>query len=298
AEINYCEPITLPAELCSGWQPYGEWIYWRLNPGSLPMGVEIVGSTISGKTYNVPSEYAGGYRVGIRKTTGCLDFDASYTYINHKPHGHATNLSAVTQPSIGITSTTSTTVDARYAHRLDTIDIQGGLQLSPNCCIDLRIFLGPKITFISDSYRKSTASTTITADLKSNQKLNLYGGTGGVDAAWKWTSWFQIFGTASIDLYYADVTKRHRLNSTESSVTTTVFESRESTIRAMSTINGRIGIRLCFRTFCQTDVIFSGGYEIHHWPDYEFIALLHPTPGSNRDSSTYDGLFTRFDIRF
>jgi len=80
-ESNDCGFSLCDCDPCDGWSVYADWLYWRTRKCDLDYAISI-NDDIFDKLHSVCLDWDSGFRVGVLKACGDVDFGIHYTSFN------------------------------------------------------------------------------------------------------------------------------------------------------------------------------------------------------------------------
>lgn len=316
--ITSTQPIQADCcDLCTGWDIYADWLYWKPRGCELDYAAPFNGVSSLGNVEKLKAKYDNGFRLGLQKGCDCLDFGIEYTYFRTDRNAEVvdtangniagthliTRYTALTQGDI---QKATGDWDIQY----NVLDLLAGMKMDFGSCIEARMFTGLKFAAIDQSfkstYRGGTGELGNILDIATQKnKLKAYGFTLGTSSRMELVECFNFFGNFSYDLLFARTKRRFQYDiSTDLGTTvTTLADLKDECYRLVSVFNFAFGIEydLC-QIFC-VDSKISFGYEYHQWlntpgfMNHHFVSNEF-TFDRHNDNLSLDGLFLRLGIHF
>ncbi|ADI37441.1 MOMP-like family protein [Waddlia chondrophila 2032/99] len=319
--FSFCD-----SDPCEGWSIYADYLYWRprrcdLNYAFTTLDTENENlAFVTGLSGICPS-YDSGFRIGILKAFGDLDFGVHYTWFRSKDGSSINNVGE--DFIIGQTKVISPFVTdpielaaSDYKVELNQIDAELGYHLELSDCLAARIFSGfryAKIkqsqnsvysSDINDQYANSNPLAQVDV-IQQKADLDFYGLYVGNKASYKICDCFDFFGGLSLGIGVGDVSQRIDQQGKADGGPDVEFAQGDlvstSCWKSIAVLDLNVGITFPLCNVCCTDLAFSVGYEFHQWFNVsDFIAFPFGNYGvdSHCCDLSFDGLFVRVSAAF
>ncbi len=315
--FNFCD-----CEPCEGWSFYADWLYWKTRKADLDYVFELDINGFITASKDVCPGWDSGFRVGVLKQCGDIDFGLRYTYFSSDESSVTTNPNGFlgrTQLGDHYAETTDGVIEyagGSYDLKFNQIDIEIGHPLAFTDCINGRVFAGFRFASIDQEfdvhYARSSSDiegiepqNPVDKVYKSND-MDFYGVYIGAQSTYTLSDCLDFFGSMSLGIGTAGFDRHFKIETNEGGA---AFVNKvnfgDDCWRAVSVMDLNFGItyRLC--SFLCGDWALSLGYEFHHWLNTaDFISLNSgDTSGENHldrhtDSLGFDGIFVRVSFAY
>jgi hypothetical protein len=312
---------------CEGWSVYADYLYWRVRRCDLDYAFVRNGADYITDVYDVNPSYDSGFRVGVLKACGDLDFAVHYTWFQGKDDDSLNTLSVDNGSVIGQTKLNPGAVfvgsiavaGSEYKVELNQVDIEAGYHLEISDCLASRLFAGFRYANIkqhqdtvyssdaSDIYAKINTAAEVDIVYQETD-IDFYGLYFGNKASYKVCDCFDFFAGFSLGIGVAEGenTFSHYGKSSGGSSDYTYGDYVDNDCwRAMGVLDLNVGITFPLCNICCTDWAFSVGYEFHHWFNSSSFTDVSHIEGhtdawinSHCCDLGFDGLFVRLSAAF
>lgn len=304
---------------CEGWSVYADYLYWTVRRCDLDYAFSYDG-TING-LYSVCPSYDSGFRIGVLKACGDVDFGVHYTYFKGKDSAYVTN----ENNSIGQTRLNPGTFQiadgdielatAGYSVELNQLDLELGYHLEVSDCLAARLFTGFRFANIkqdlatiysedlNDPLGESTANEAEFGYFRT--EIDFYGLYLGNKASYKVSDCFDFFGGFSLGIGVGEVEQKYAHLYQPGGQAE--LDERDyfsgNCWKAMGVLDLNLGVTFPLCNVCCTDWALSFGYEFHHWFNAsDFASVTRDMDGADFSAGCcdlgFDGLFVRLSAAF
>lgn len=288
--------------LCQDWVVSADWIYWKLRGTQTDFSSTFSNSNFTGKVHDVGEDYDSGFRISVFKGCDSLDFGFNYTYFNTNDSHKASGAGVLLIDHIASAGAAYSSSYAKQKFEYNSVEFLVSTRMAFGDCSCVRLFAGPKFTFIDQQFNTQFNGLVSTTDYslyeKNKLSIDAYGATFGAQLDWRFSDCMTFFTSASWDTYIVDWSKKRTNSQTLGTVNTELDSVKSSHTKGMSTLNVAAGISYHLDMFCCTPVAVSLGYELHQWINYEANALYFPNKGRDAGYLQLDGLFLRVAAQF
>ncbi|CCB90864.1 MOMP-like family protein [Waddlia chondrophila 2032/99] len=328
--FSFCD-----SDPCEGWSIYADYLYWRPRKCDLDYaityienGSELQEAFATGLSGICPS-YDSGFRIGILKAFGDLDFGVHYTWFRSKDGSSINNVGEdflILPTKIGGASLFVTDgiqlAASDYKIELNQVDVELGYHLELSDCLAARLFSGFRYanikqtqdsvysSNINDQFAESSLNQVDVIHQKAD--LDFYGLYVGNKASYKICDCFDFFGGLSLGIGVGEVSQDfdHKGKSIGGTDYTQADLVNESCWKSIAVLDLNVGITFPLCNVCCTDLAFSVGYEFHQWFNLGGFTSLSRTVDSEGEAAGrglvssnccdlgFDGLFVRLSAAF
>lgn len=319
---NSCGFSICDCDPCNEWSIYSDWIFWRTRRCDLDYAFPSSGSTnFKGKVKSVDPCYESGFRVGLLKECGDVDFGLHYTYfsVSESDTTKDTENGFLARTRIG--NPFATTFNAfieftkgDYDLNFNLFDLEAGYHTELTECLHGRLFGGLRFAFIDQDFDVLYAQEADKTDgdgapvdiVKHRWDMDAYGLYFGGKTTYSLNDCFSLFGSFSTGVLVAEFDRKFTFKTTNGS---SPFEEKinlkDDCWKVVSNLDLALGIQYQLCNFCCTEWAISLGYEFHHWINTP--GLLTYISGDTSDESHldhnnedlgFDGFFLRLGASF
>lgn len=317
--FNLCD-----CDPCEGWSVYADYLYWRVRRCDLDFAFTDASSDSSyvNKVWSVSPSYDSGFRVGILKACGDMDFGAHYTYF--KSNDHLSVAQADIEGDLGQTRLTDNSLNVSaiqlargdYRVELNQLDLELGYHLEVSDCLAARLFTGFRYANIKQEFSSqySQNADDPNGDSSGNavdfgyqkSELDFYGLYLGNKASYKVSDCFDFFGGFSLGIGVGENQHiySHTYQPGGQSEPNQLDYIDGDCWKALGVLDLNLGVTFPLCNVCCTDWALSFGYEFHHWFNTSgFLSLDREDQFSAHLDSPccdlgFDGLFVRLSAAF
>ncbi len=321
-ETNDCGFSLCDCDPCDGWSIYADWLYWNTRKCDLDYAVTFGSGEESGniKSLNgVCPSWDSGFRVGILKACGDVDFGVHYTYFKSTDSAHVETENTIGITQIGDEFIGLSTVDyagASYDLTLNQIDLEMGYAMEVSDCLAARLFSGFRYASIDQKFNVTYAESA--GDLKGTgtgngvdrvikkNDMDFYGLYLGSKASYSVSDCFDFFGGMSFGIGAAEFSRGFTHTYTDGG-TDWVYPVTlaDDCWRVVSVMDFNLGLTYHLSDCLCADWAFSVGYEFHNWLDAQDFIGFHSGEDSGElhldrhtENLGFDGLFVRVSAAF
>ena len=320
---------------------YGDWLYWNVRRcdidyavpfsetanllGQLPIFDSI------GSVKTVCTDYESGYRLGLLKSCGDIDFRIHYTHYQADDTNKATGDLAGTylnklNSAILLNERVVQFAKADYDLEYDVVDVEVGYDLDFGRCTQACLFGGFKyanicqdLDIIYSDEEDGLVENARVDKFKTNVDMDAYGVYLGTAACYSILDCINLFGNFSYGALVGEFDQRFKHSETEDFDTNPFrldTNLNNDCWKLVSNLNLTLGLEYKLATCFCADWVFAVGYEFHQWfctldfmkviADLENLEDDTEGPGFtrtvrivNNDSCMgFDGLFFRLSASF
>ena len=325
---NDCGFSLCDCDPCEGWSVYADYLLWRVRKCDLDYAFTSVDDWITGG-YSVDPSYDSGFRIGVLKACGDVDFGVHYTWFQSK------DSDSVNAADLGVTLGQNKIVaggsflgadpialaSSEYTFELNQLDIEMGYHLEVSDCLAARLFTGFRFANIKqhqdsvysndalDPYAESNTAAAVDI-VHQKSDVDFYGLYLGNKASYKVSDCFDFFGGFSLGIGVGDFSNAYdhygrAIGGVADFDQANYFDG--DCWKSVGVLDLNLGITFPLCNICCTDWAFSVGYEFHHWFNFNsFTDVFHDNDPGNTSGLIsshccdlgYDGLFVRLSAAF
>ncbi len=324
-ETNNCGFSLCDCDPCDGWSLHADWLYWNTRKCDLDYAFTFGTGEASGHIESLKSvcpSWDCGFRVGLQKMCGDMDFGVHYTYYkstsksstDNTHHGIARSqiggeFAATSDGNIGYAS-------GGYDLLLNQIDFEIGYGMEMSDCLAARLFSGLRYASINQKFnlRYSESITDHRGEGTGNgvdvvskrNDMDFYGLYLGSTATYSFIDCFDFFGGLSFGIGATEFGRGYTHSYTDGG--TPWIEdvvAGDCCWRVVSVIDFNFGLTYYLKNCLCSDWAFSVGYEFHNWLDAQDFIGFHSGDDSGElhldrhtENLGFDGLFVRVSVLF
>ena len=303
---------------------HADWIFWQARVCDLDFAVPFDGTNAIGDVRKVDPDYEHGFRVGVDKTCGCWSFGGNYTYYRARASGAFADLTngdiagtrIVPDYSL-LTQGTIHNASANWDMNFDTADIMMGYQILSCGCFEANLIGGVKLAYIDQNMNTTYSFTTqgegpvLNVDaIRQKIDMDAYGASLGFEPSYHLSRCMDLYGVFSYDALIGKFDRTFHYQTTSGANNPVVRANlRDDCWSWIGVANLVVGVRSKWDDmFCgKGSVIFSAGYEFHHWFDAAGFLGHQNVDNTNANLITidrclkamgFDGPFVRLEATF
>lgn len=245
----------------SGVLLYGD-VFWMRPRRTAPFVFHTTPTAGFGEDYDT-TEFHFGFRAGGGYlTSDGLLLAATYTHFEHQVADDSEGVGSFTYVGPGLLhGSTADSLRGTWNFRYRTVDIHGGVVLSPTDHVDLILTGGARIAWIDQAYETFLTNGGIGAVELHDLTLGGAGPRFGSEGRIYLLPWLALYGQGAASLIFADLRNDSELNVSGPNETSR-FVLRYDRHHLIPALELAVGAEV---SLFKGRVLLGGGYEYHYW---------------------------------
>lgn len=297
-----------------------DWLYWhpRRSNNDFAIPESATGFIQTGDIFSVEPDYKSGFRLGVGKSCGCVDFALIYTYF-HPSYSNSVYPQQVPNFEPGRSTTKGTFVAnpvstsnlyfgrATWSLSYDELDLWASRLFDCFSKIQGRVFGGFTWAKLDQSFNvfyQTTPDLSGTDLINLEMDMNAYGLSLGIGGIYSCCKALGIFGDFWIQSLLGDFSRKWYNQNVFAIDDRLIGNIHDDAWEMLTVINLAFGLKYAYQccSGCIKEVGLSLGYEFHHWinmPDFLIVnGSRQQRPFDRRVNFDLDGLFLRLSLGF
>lgn len=332
-----CKPCSEPCDFslccdpCDGWRLSFDWLYWKARQCDIDYGVPFsdsfsaATSVIEGSEFAPSTKYDSGFRVGVNKSCGDLEFGVQYSFYrtNASDRRENENGDFFANTRLGyafklLGDRAILLATAKYELDYDVVDVNLGYNMSESNCFHSLGLLGFRYAKIDRELKASysssidlTSSALTQDNIALTNDMNAYGIFFGNGSRLKVSNCLNLTGGFDFGLLAADVKRTFKYNgiAAGSPVDAPSINYKDDCWKVVSNFNLAVGVEFEFNNCFCADWTLGVGYEFHQWhclPEFINLIVNQAATATTHDQFfdhgdgclSFDGLYVRLSVLF